>query len=322
MKISVNAKNPIKLRDIIIAACIVVAILVLGGIFDYKLTSAVYVPGNESWFGIVGAALVELPVCLGLGFAGGSLIFCRYKGKKVWEVFSIVIGALAILVSYYFVYDTFNDISKDIIRMQEHASVIKILAVFFAFIMEGLFVGLAALGRFKWGFDQHDMFILGIAMIIIAAASAIVSNGMKFLWSRPRPRYIFTLDDPEAAFHPLWKLDPFKSITASIKDKSFKSNNLKSFPSGHTVYAGTAMFVLPYIACCSPKVRDDRRIMVALFYVGMLWCILAGLSRVYAGAHFLSDTAAGFGTTLLVGSLINYLLLFRKKKAPSEEPQA
>ena len=248
-----NAKNPVKLREILIATGVGLIMLVLGALYDFKLTSAVFQLGNESWFGIIGAAVVELPVCIGLGFGGASLIFACPKTKKAWKIVSIIVGAVAILVSYYFIFDTFDDIHSKIGRfyLNEDGTVdmiIRLLAIAFAFIMEGLIVGLAALGRFKWNFDQHDMFVLGIFMILIAGASALASNFGKYIWSRPRPRYIFAFDNPEDLFHAVWVLDPLKSFK--------EGDNFKSFPSGHTVYAATGMFFLPYIAACSPKLRE------------------------------------------------------------------
>lgn len=319
MKLDLHAKNPIKLREIIVAACVALSMFVVGCFLDFKFTNTVYHPGNESWVGIIGAAIVELPVCIGIGFGGASLIFNAPKNcKKVWTIISYIFGGLAIVVSYYFIYDTFNDISKDILRLVDYEKIIKYLAIAFAFIMEGLIVGLAALCKFKWGFDGHDMFVLGIFMIIIAATSAIASNFGKYLWSRPRPRYIYTFSDPENRFHPVWVLDPLASLIGKFKGTLAHSDDLKSFPSGHTLYAATSMFVFPYIAACSPKLREDRRILVILFYIGLAWTVIAGISRVYAGAHFLSDTAAGMMCTLLVGSLIHFLFVFKNKKAPEQ----
>ena len=313
-----HASNPIKLREIIIAASVAVILLVLGGIFDFQLSEKVYVPGSESWYGIIGAAVVELPVCLGLGFGGASLILNRFKYKKWIEIAAIVIGAIAIGLSIYFIFDTFNDISDDIQRMAQYKKIITILAILFALVMESLIVGLAALAKYKLHFDEHDMLVLGLFMLVLAAGAAIVSNGAKFLWSRPRPRYIFSLDDPKGAFHSFWQIDPLASLL-KVKKMGISSGSLKSFPSGHTTYAATGMFVLPYIASCSKKVREDRRILVILFYIGLLWAVLAGLSRVYAGAHFLSDTAAGMLVTLLVGSLMHFLFVFKKEKASEAE---
>lgn len=312
-----HAKNPIKLREIIIAASVGVIMLVLGIIFDYKLTSAIYHPGSENWFGVIGAACVELPVCIGLGFGGMSLILIKYEGKKWQRIFFLIIGIIAVAASFYFIFDTFKDIYKDIQRLAEYKTLITILGLAFAVVMEGLIVLFTWLCKTKWGFDEHDMFVFGLFMIIIAVTDALTGTAVKYLWSRPRPRYIFGLADPLNSFHPVWQIDPFKSLLVTFKDPDFNADNLKSFPSGHTLYATTAIFFLPYIASCSSKLRDDRRIVVLLFYIGLLWAIMAALSRVFAGAHFLSDTAVGFIISVVVGSLIHFLVLFRK--APVKE---
>lgn len=68
-------------------------------------------------------------------------------------------------------------------------------------VVEGLIVGFVFLCKYELGFETHDMFVLGFFMIAIAGVTAVLSKGVKFLWSRPHPRYIYTFDNPENYFH-------------------------------------------------------------------------------------------------------------------------
>lgn len=301
----IEHKNPIHLREILIALAIGVVMLTLGGIFDLNLTKSVYDPINTNVFGIIFSGIAELPVCLATSLCGTLLIVARPKGKKVAEVFCFVVGIIAIGICLYFTYDTFMEIA-DFNSTQEHKTLIRVFAILFSLLFTS---GIVLLGFFKCkNFDKPMMLRVSVFILIICAAVAITSTGCKFLWSRPRPRYIWSkTNQPEGLFHAFWELNPFACLKADVSD------DLKSFPSGHTTYASLAIFVLPLLTLISPKAKDDRKLQIILFYVGLCWALVSALSRVLAGAHFLSDVSAGFLITTIAGYIVT-CIAFRQKK--------
>ena len=48
MKLDLHAKNPIKLREIIVAACVALSMFVVGCFLDFKFTNTVYHPGTHA----------------------------------------------------------------------------------------------------------------------------------------------------------------------------------------------------------------------------------------------------------------------------------
>ncbi len=290
--------NPLSLREPLIAISVGIIMLIFGMIFDFQISSAIYDPINTSFFGIIMSGICELPVCFALALGGSLLIIGRNKENKTYVVLSFIFGIIAMVVGAYYVYDTFLDIAK-FSSTQNYELLIRILGIVFAL----LFVGVTVLLSFKFTKNYEDkkkLFICGFYLLIIVCLVAALATGFKYLWSRPRPRYIFIEENPEDLFHPLWILNPFKAL----KD----GDNFKSFPSGHTTYASLEMFVLPLLGFLFNK---DKKINIILFYIGLLWALLAALSRIVAGAHFLSDVSFGLIITSCSTLLINKIM-FRK----------
>lgn len=290
--------NPLSLREPLIAISVGIIMLIFGMIFDFQISSAIYDPINTSFFGIIMSGICELPVCFALALGGSLLIIGRNKENKTHVVLSFIFGIIAMVVGAYYVYDTFLDIAK-FSSTQNYELLIRILGIVFAL----LFVGVTVLLSFKFTKNYEDkkkLFICGFYLLVIVALVAALATGFKYLWSRPRPRYIFNEKNPQDLFHPLWILNPFKAL----KD----GDNFKSFPSGHTTYASLGMFVLPLLGFLFNK---DKKINIILFYIGLLWALLAALSRIVAGAHFLSDVSFGLIITSCSTLLINKIM-FRK----------
>lgn len=296
------------LREVIIAACVAIAIIVLGGFVDLSFTKSVYDPINTHMFGVVLAGICELPVCLTLCFGGIGLIMGRVKTKKWLEILCIVVGIIAIGVGAYFLFDTAKD-WYSFKNTESFKTGAIILGVALAILIPAAVV---LFGIFKLkNVDKRKLLIISIALLLICLTIAILSNVGKYLWSRPRPRYIFRPDiNDESLFHPIYQLDPF----GCLRDGFGGRRNYQSFPSGHTTYASTAIWILPLSTLLFDKTKNNRILQISLFYFGLAYTVMSGLSRVYAGAHFLSDTGAGLLVGIL-GGVIAYLVMRPVSKA-------
>ena len=96
------------------------------------------------------------------------------------------------------------------------------------------------------------------------------------------------------SFHPWYQ--PGLADKAQLIASGIPKDDLKSFPSGHTTAAATALS-LYYIASASPLLRSRR---YQFFFGGLLWTLLIALSRIVIGAHFLTDVTAAFAITFTI----------------------
>ncbi|OOQ61963.1 phosphatase PAP2 family protein [Mucilaginibacter pedocola] len=112
-------------------------------------------------------------------------------------------------------------------------------------------------------------------MVIVAAAvfSATASTVLKFIIQKPRPVHMLT------TIHVLGPAGGW------------------SYPSGHTC---DAFFLAMALALTLPQYKKT----IFLFYT---WAILVAFSRLYLGAHYLSDVLGGIGIGSAM-SLLAYLL--------------
>ena len=231
----------------------------------------------------------------------------------------MILGGLAFAFAVYYIYDT----AKDWWSFRNTASFKTIgtfIAITIAIAIPG---GVFALVFFKVKYaDPRLLFTIALTLIAIALVVAIESNAAKYLWSRPRPRFIFNPDSAvgqSTAFRAFWELSPFKSFDDAACDGVAK--NLHSFPSGHTGYSTIGIFLLPMVTLTFDKTKENRLLQLVLFYVALLWAVASGVSRVYAGAHWLSDTGAGLLFTTIVGTLIIYIadyVIERKSKVKED----
>lgn len=116
---------------------------------------------------------------------------------------------------------------------------------------------LAAL--FWWRHLRHEAAILLIAM----AGSGILNTALKLHFRRIRPQVPWAL----------------------VQERSF------SFPSGHSVYAVVLYGTLAYLAMRYLRHAWQRAAMIV---AALLQILGIGLSRIYLGAHYPTDVAAGY----------------------------
>ena len=310
-----DRKKPVHNRDIIVALIIGVILLAVGYFVDLKFSKSVYDPVNTSWFGIIFAAIGELPVCIGLISAGVFLAISRFKKAKEErekiDYFFIALGIIGVIAGYYFLFDTMRDI-KMFKVFEGKDTVLIIVSIAFSLVF-GTAVGFGAYLLSKYS-TIEKMFVIGFFLLMLCLGCAIVGNVFKYFWCRPRPRFI--AQNEWDGFRSLLQVQPFACFKSSLNGGN--ADNLKSFPSGHTMYASTGMFVFPLLTLLFPKTENNRILQIALFYGGLLWSIVVLVSRIYAGAHFLSDVAGGMLTAIMVGAIVCAIMF--KKQLSEDDP--
>lgn len=134
---------------------------------------------------------------------------------------------------------------------------------------------------------------LAVGLFISTTGAVFISETLKWIVGRPRP-------NPELIIQ----------IETFMKDDSF--------PSGHVLFAmgfyGFLLFVT-YVLIRNKFWRN----LISLFWI--LTIILMGVSRIYKGSHWFSDTLASYliGTVWLYAVIQVYYKLVRRKEIDPKE---
>ncbi len=125
-------------------------------------------------------------------------------------------------------------------------------------------------GRFLRAVERKQV-LLGVLFLI----TILLFNQVgKFLWGRVRPRDLL-----DAAEFSRWYLP--QGVTGNA-----------SFPSAHATFA-TAGLALVYGI-------QNKRLRIAVWGFSLFWGASTAVSRIIVGAHFPTDVAMGFGSTLII----------------------
>lgn len=128
---------------------------------------------------------------------------------------------------------------------------------------------------------------LFFVLLLAVAHGLLVNSYFKSNWGRPRPYQVKEFGGPYD-FHEPWQKD-------RIKDA-------KSFPSSH---ATSAFYMLsPYFVY---RRRDKKKAYLWLAG-GMLYGIAMGVSRIFNGAHFVTDIIWAGGVVYIVGAILAWAL--------------
>lgn len=138
---------------------------------------------------------------------------------------------------------------------------------------------------------------VGAAILIAGITADNVNAWLKQVASRPRYKYLITLDDPKSEYRNWWQMVP----NLAGNDDSFKS-----WPSGNMTIA-SMMFSLPMLTNVM-KNRSYKKNMIA-FALSCVFVIIYGYNRIHMTNHFLSDVCFGVLITYLIYALISTALL-------------
>ena len=151
-----------------------------------------------------------------------------------------------------------------------------------------------------------DMLIaVGAAILVTGITADNVNLWLKQVASRPRYKYLITLDDPRSGFRQWWQMIP---------NLARGDDNFKSWPSGNMTIAAM-MFALPMLTNAL-KNRSARKNAVA-FGFACFYVAIYGYNRIHMTNHFLSDVCFGTLITYLIFSGIGVAFM---KAVRSLEP--
>ena len=283
----------IKSRYYLFIALIGIVAFTLGAIFDKQVSEALYVNSNMRGIGLIVSNFALVPFFLAACTAGilGTMILIK-DGKRYHTAFRVIfciifIGAVGFCL--FQAYDKIKDIrdvygkTAGLISGIATAVIVLGLAFLFAYLM------------FK-KYDHAYTFKLIIAFLVIYLVSLVIAEAIKYLWSRPRPLYVFGasgIPSHLAEFRNVWEPQPFAAF------KSGYGDFFKSFPSNH-VNTGTMVFTALLLYSKLNKKLDNELARSLILLCAFLFSILIGLNRIICGMHYLSDVSFGFLITFTV----------------------
>ena len=141
--------------------------------------------------------------------------------------------------------------------------------------------------------NPDKLIAVGAAILIAGIAADNVNLWLKQVASRPRYKYLITLEDPKSEFRNWWQMIPNLAGT---------DDNFKSWPSGNMTIA-SMMFSLPMLTDVMKK-RSGRKNGTA-FALACVFVLAYGYNRIHMTNHFLSDVCFGTLITYLIYSLIS-----------------
>jgi membrane-associated phospholipid phosphatase len=277
---------------------LVAILLILFTFYDLPIMQSLYNQSNV--FGRMGELGGEIPTQL-LGVVAGFWLF-RFRDKTTKKR-SILYGILFALVALFFAGYGGGQIWTYLKSNQSNYSFTP--GIWFAVVIAGIYLlvggAIAFLSKIS---SPKEAVVFAYFFVILYGATWLLMNATKFLWFRPRWRFLvreYATGDPSQYFQPWYVL----ACQGKFDD------HYASFPSGHVMnsliwvsLSLTSAFIEPF--------KNKGWIIRLCAYV---WAALVALSRTIMGAHFPSDTTAGFFFEFLLFDLLSAFFYpwFQKK---------
>lgn len=284
-------KSVINKRKYLVLFIVLVGMMILGSLYDLQISKNLFNLNHK--FGLFLAAYGQLPAALSLSVSGFLLIYTR-NSKSILSVvlsifFGIILSGFGLLLTFFEPSMYYPNLNKIVI------GVVSVMIVVFANYVVLKIVE-----------DTPSAKIRKFAYFLIAFTFTqfTVINYIKIPWGRPRMRLL--AENSEIIFQNWWNIDV--SIRNKFVELGIKSEEFKSFPSGHTASAINILVItlLPYV---NEKLYKKENY---LWYASIVFAFAVAFSRIIMGAHFLTDVTMGFS----IGTIIFLVLhaVFYKNK--------
>ena len=274
-----------------VAAVCVIGII-LGSLFDYQINEKMAnVTKLGSYFAAFGC---YFSYCL---YPAAGM--CLYKGLKKKGL--PMAGTLLLIVGWFLAIYYTNSYSgskvRDLLQYTAGESS-PWLSVLSWLIIAALYVWpMPVCGRALDETDANKLIAVGAAILVAGVLADNVNLWLKQVASRPRFKYLLTLDDPVSEYRNWWQMRP--NLAGS-------NDSFKSWPSGNMTIA-SMMFSLPMLADAAKK-RSSVKNMIC-FVIAAAFVVLYGYNRIHMTNHFLTDVCFGTLITYLIYSVVSTAFL-------------
>ena len=273
---------------IIIILGLLLALTVVGSIWDYEIANSVYIgqTASENFFGIMFAFIGIIPTFVGWSFLGASIV-CLAK-KRVEDVkkrrWLFALAGLLFLLAFFYFCNTLMMVNANAFSV--HWAIAYPIGIV-------ILVGAAFLGyRLAERSDNPQLLKTVLLLTVVSLIKMVIIMSTKLIMDRPRFR--FGLQKANAEYlRNRWQSG---SALKSSLTLDAVSDEFSSFPSGHSAYAMFAIFLFPALADYIPKLEKHRFLLTV---VGFIWWGLTAYSRMSVGAHYLTDVCIAGLVTIL-----------------------
>ena len=272
-------------RQLFIFLFVIISLMLLGSFFDYQISLKLY--DAKHMFGILLSAYGQLPAMLCLIGGGGLLmkdVFDRQTRKETFIITFIFVFILNLFVFVMLSFDTLKYIP------QMPLSIAVIISLFIIITVN------IVIFRLCENKDHDTLQKIAWFLILTPILTLLVVNIIKIFWQRPRMRFIST--HPEISFQPWWMIG--NSLKEPLSMQGIPADEFKSFPSAHTACAACC-FTTGVLLLLNKRFEGKGYL---LFSISFIFTLMVGLSRIVAGAHFLSDITCGMAISFFIQALL------------------
>ena len=150
--------------------------------------------------------------------------------------------------------------------------------------------------------NPNKLIAVGAAILVAGILADNMNLWLKQVGSRPRYKYLITLEDPMSEYRNWWQMVP--NLAGS-------NDNYKSWPSGNMTIA-SMMFSLPMLTDLWKK--HSTGMNIAAFLLACVFVLLYGYNRIHMTNHFLTDVCFGTLITYLIYAGISTAFLRTAEK--------
>lgn len=281
-------------RAALLLLALLLIFMVVGSFLDLQISKLLY-PGHENSVGQFFAAFGELPAFIALSCAGSLLIVCRARINSAWAALIALIGGGLILMAV-------------ILGVHESVDSVPAMPMWVALVVNVFVMAACSAGIVYYARSAPVKTIVRfvLTLVLVSIGTMALINIVKVPWGRARMRLI-VLTGNESYFSPWWKAGT--ALKNRLVAEGISKDEFRSFPSGHTACASCAML----LALVPTLSRRKRRRTGALLLAGCVWTAVVAVTRIWMGAHFLTDVTMAWLITLGMCVLGVYLFYFNKR---------
>ena len=268
--------------------------IIIGSIFDYDINVAL---ANKTDIGAFFATYGSyFSYCL---YPAAGM--CIFKGlMKMGDRFKMLAWVIMVISYFMAVYYSNSYNGSKVRELFGYAAGDS--SPFLSVVSWGFWVALYAWVPFVCYriFDDdnpHKLIMTGAAILIAGIAADNTNLWLKQVASRPRYKYLITLDDPMSEYRNWWQMVP--NLAGS-------NDSYKSWPSGNMTIA-SMMFSLPMLADVL-KERSELKNLIC-FVIAACFVVLYGYNRIHMTNHFLSDVCFGTLITYIIYCVVSSAFL-------------
>lgn len=276
---------------------LLITLLILAGFFDLDISKALF---NLIESGKILSNIGDLPIGLGVTFCS-AILFSYFPFKKGRVLLLKIISAAGVLGGCIILW----------VKFQTYIGLEDILFKYFTPIAFSIISALIIMFLTKYlsASFVKKMLIFAIYTLILILAVRFCAGIIKLLWQRLR---FLNLDQVTfRGFTPWWQPQfTTKGREHLVVGTYYNDKTFMSFVSGTTAAAGNlfAVILLPDVF------KNLRKYRLAFHVMPLLYCLFVGISRVIAGAHYLSDIVASIILTYSFALIIRKICLSDKFK--------